>query len=143
MDLAAPPQSGADTGQLVGVIVGALVAALSLVLIVILAIFLILLLTRRRSQKLYDVPVPPQPQNMDNPVYTGRCRCSSSTPSLHIIKYMCRDSSFFCSLCYGCVELMMKMTFLLPACFSLNIMSPLNIHHAVYWLVLAISRRCL
>ena len=89
MDLAAPPQPGANSGQLVGVIVGALVAALSLVLIVILAIFLILLLTRRRSQKLYDVPVPPQPQNMDNPVYTGRCRCSNRTPPLHnIIKYV-------------------------------------------------------
>ena len=60
MDLAAPPQPGADTGQLIGVIVGALVAALSLVLIVILVIFLILL-TRRR-QNLYDVPFPPQPQ---------------------------------------------------------------------------------
>ena len=71
MDLAAPPQPGADTGLLVGVIVGALVAALSLVLVVILAIFLILLLTRRRSQKLYDVPVPPQPQtDIDSIVYS-------------------------------------------------------------------------
>ena len=87
MDVAVPPQPGADAGQLVGVIVGALVASLSLVLIVILGVFLILLLTRRRSQKLYDVPVPPQPQNMDNPVYTGRYRCSNSTPPLHIVKY--------------------------------------------------------
>ena len=70
MDLAAPPQPGADTGQLVGVIVGALVAALSLVLIVILAIFLILLLTRR-SQNLYDVPFPPQPQtDIDSTIYS-------------------------------------------------------------------------
>ena len=70
MDLAAPSQPGADTGQLIGVIVGALVAALSLVLIVILAIFLILLLTRRRSQKLYDVPIPPQPQtDIDSTIY--------------------------------------------------------------------------
>ena len=70
MDLAAPPQPGADTGQLIGVIVGALVAALSLVLIVILAIFLILLLTRRR-QNLYDVPVTPQPQtDIDSNVYS-------------------------------------------------------------------------
>ena len=71
MDLAAPPQPGANTGQLVGVIVGALVAALSLVLIVILVIFLILLRTRRRSQKLNDVPVPPQPQtDIDSTVYS-------------------------------------------------------------------------
>ena len=62
-DLAAPPQPGADTGQLVGVVVGALVAVLSLVLISILAIFLVL----RRSQKLYDVPVLPQPE--DNVAY--------------------------------------------------------------------------
>ena len=71
MDLAAPPQPGADSGQLVGVVVGALVAALSLVLIVILAIFLIFLLIRRRSQKLYDVPVPPQPQtDIDSTIYS-------------------------------------------------------------------------
>ena len=70
-DLAAPSQSGADTGQLIGVIVGALVAALSLVLIVILAVFLILLLTRRVSQRLYDVPVPPQPQtDIDSNIYS-------------------------------------------------------------------------
>ena len=67
MDLAAPPQPGADTGQLIGVIVGALVAALSLVLIVILVVFLVL----KRSQKLYDVPVPPQPQtDIDSTIYS-------------------------------------------------------------------------
>ena len=73
MDLAAPPQPGADTGQLVGVIGGALVAALSLVLIVILVIFLVLLLIRRRSQKLYcnNVPVPLQPQtDIDSTIYS-------------------------------------------------------------------------
>ena len=102
IDSAAPSQSGANSNQLVGVIVGALVAALSLVLIVILAIFLIILLTKRRGQKLYDVPVPPQPQNMDNPVYTGRCRCTSMIPPLHIVCVcvcVCGINwSFFCSL---------------------------------------------
>ncbi len=68
VDLAAPPQSGADSNQLVGVIIGALLAALSLVLIVVLAIFLVLLLTKRRGEKLYDVPVPPQPQNMNDTI---------------------------------------------------------------------------
>ena len=71
MDLAASPQSGADTGQLIGVIVGTLVAVLSLVIIVILVIFLVLLLTRRRSQKLYDVPVPPKPKtDIDSTIYS-------------------------------------------------------------------------
>ena len=67
MDLAVPSQPGADTGQLVGVVVGVLVAALSLVLIVILVIFLVL----KRSQKLYDVPVLPQPQtDIDSTIYS-------------------------------------------------------------------------
>jgi hypothetical protein len=93
VDLAAPPQPGPNSGQLVGVIVGALVAALSLVLIVILAIFLALLLTKRRSQKLYDVPIPPQPQNMDNPVYTGNYRCSNGTTPLHDYYRVCVAST--------------------------------------------------
>ncbi len=70
IDLAVPPQSGANLGQLIGVIIGTLFAALSLVLIITFAIFLALLLTKRRGQKLYDVPVLPQPQNMGYPVHT-------------------------------------------------------------------------
>lgn len=71
MDLADTPQLNTNSGQLIGVIVGALLAAFSLVLIVILVAFLVIILAKRRGQKLYDVPVLPQPQNMDNPVYTG------------------------------------------------------------------------
>ena len=67
VDLAAPPQSGADLNQLVGVIIGAILA-LVLVFIVVFVIFLVLLLTKRRGEKLYDVPVLPQPQNMNDTI---------------------------------------------------------------------------
>ena len=66
-------QSDPKSDQLVGVIVGALLsllAPLSLLLIVISAILLIP--TNRRRQKLYDVPISLQSQDMDNSVYIGK-----------------------------------------------------------------------
>ena len=68
-DLAAPPQSGSGQQALIGGVISA-IAAIVLFLIV-LAMFLVLL-TKRRGQKLYNtVSVPPQPQtDIDSTIYS-------------------------------------------------------------------------
>ena len=66
----------ASSNQVIGVVVGAVLAVIAVVLIIALVVLLVVILGRKRRErrKLYDVPQDvdsPQPQNMDNPLYTG------------------------------------------------------------------------
>ena len=71
IDLATLPQSGSgDNSALVGGIIGAVSAIAALVpLFLIVTIFLVLL-TRRRSQRLYNVPAPQPQTDIDNTIYS-------------------------------------------------------------------------
>ena len=72
IDLANPPQSGSgDNSALIGGIIGAVSAIGALVpLFLIVTIFLMVLLIKRRSQRLYNVPTPQPQTDIDSTIYS-------------------------------------------------------------------------